>query len=756
MSGTRKQGGNEQQQPQTRRVMGRGPHMMGNIEKAKDVRGTFNRLVRYLGDYRIHLIVIAILTVVSSLLALAGPYLIGVAIDKNILTGDVEGLTRIALLLTGVYLFSGLVSMASGWVMAIISQRSLKKLRKELFEHIQTLSLSFFDKRMAGDLMSRLTNDIDAIGTAISSNVTTLMSSSITLIGILVMMFSLNIWLALASLFVFPIMIYVTAFIGGKTRSGFKELMTKRGSLNGIMQETISGQRVVIAFGQQESVNRKFTATNDDVKAVSIKANTYSMMMMPLISILSNANIAIVAGIGAWMTIEGMATVGLIATFITYSRRFADPLRRFSNIYNSIQSALAGAERIFEVLDTKPELTDTADAISVDSFEGYVEFNHVDFEYTPDVPVLKDISLKAEPGQTIALVGPTGAGKTTIVNVLTRFYDIKAGSIKIDGTEIRNIKKDDLRQQLGIVLQDVFLFSGTVMDNIRYGRLDATDEECVRAAEHANADSFIRRLPKGYETELSERAGNLSQGQRQLISIARALVADPAILILDEATSSVDTRTEIQIQEAFQRLMHGRTSFVIAHRLSTIRRANMVLVINDGEIIERGSHEELLEKKGFYYRVYMSQFKGTNGGDLEPIRLMPAEQTAPQFPQRGMPGMRRMGGMGNMGGMHGRGSTGSPHDNSSTSSPGSQGGMSGGPGMPEMRQRMMEAVKKFTEKGATSPDTALTIEELELPPMFEMMFKGPMGQMGPFKEHDGKYYVSQERLERMRERFGDS
>ena len=746
MSGTRREKDNPQQQPQTRRVMGRGPHMMGNIEKPKDARGALNRLVGYLGDYKIHLIVIAVLTVVSSLLGLAGPYLIGVAIDKNILTGDVEGLTRIALILTGVYLFSALVSMASGWVMAIISQRSLKKLRKELFEHIQTLSLSFFDKRMAGDLMSRLTNDIDAIGTAISSNVTTLMSSAITLVGILVMMFSLNIWLALASLIVFPIMIYVTAFIGGKTRSGFMELMTKIGSLNGIMQETIAGQRVVIAFGQQESVNRKFTATNDDVKAISIKANTYAMMMMPLISILSNANIAIVAGLGAWMTIEGMATVGLIATFITYSRRFADPLRQFSNIYNSIQSALAGAERIFEVLDTMPELTDAHDAINVDNFEGYVEFNHVDFEYTPDVPVLKDISLKAEPGQTIALVGPTGAGKTTIVNVLTRFYDIKAGSIKIDDTDIRGLKKDDLRQQLGIVLQDVFLFSGTVMDNIRYGRLDATDEECIRAAEHVNADSFIRRLPKGYETELSERAGNISQGQRQLISIARALVADPAILILDEATSSVDTRTEIQIQQAFQRLMHGRTSFVIAHRLSTIRRADMVLVINDGEIIERGTHEELLEKKGFYYRVYMSQFKGTNGGDVEPIRLIPAEQSAPQFPQRGVPGM---------GGMHGRGSTGGPHATSNTSGPGSQGGMSGGPGMPEMRQRMMEAVKKFTNKGATSPDTALSIEELELLPMFEMMLKGPMAQMGPFQEHDGKYYVSKERLERMRERFGD-
>ncbi len=722
-------------------MMGRGPHAMGSVEKPKDARGALNRLIRYLGDYKIHLAVITILTAVSSLLALAGPYLIGVAIDTTILVGDVEGLLRISLLLAGVYLFSALVSMASGWVMAIISQRSLKKLRKELFEHIQTLSLSFFDKQMAGDLMSRLTNDIDSIGRAISSNVTSLISSSITLVGILVMMFSLNVWLALASLIVFPIMIGLTAFVGGKTRAGFMDLMTRMGSLNSIMQETIAGQRVVIAFEQQESVNRKFTATNNEVRAINIKTSTYSMLMMPLMGILSNVNIAIVAGLGAWMTLQGMATLGLIATFITYSRRFADPLRQFSNIYNSIQSALAGAERVFEVIDTVPELTDASNAIGADDFEGYVEFENVDFEYDPGVPVLKDVSMKAEPGQTIALVGPTGAGKTTVVNLLTRFYDINDGSIKIDGNDIRKIKKDDLRRQLGIVLQDVFLFSGTVMDNIRYGRLDATDEECIRAAEFANADSFIRRLPKGYETELSERAGNISQGQRQLISIARALVADPAILVLDEATSSVDTRTEIQIQEAFRRLMRGRTSFVIAHRLSTIRRADMVLVINDGEIIERGTHEELIEKKGFYYRVYMSQFKGTNGGDLEPIQLMPAEQTAPQFHQRGMRGMRGMG------------STDNPGDKSSTAGPGGHGGMRGGPGMPDMMGRMMEIVETFREKGATSPEKALSVEELGLPPMFRMMMQSPMGQSGIFSEVDGKYYLSEAKLNDMQARF---
>jgi ATP-binding cassette subfamily B protein len=642
------------------------------------------------------------------------------AIDNAILVGDMDELVRITLLLAGIYLFSALVSMASGWIMAVISQNSLKKLRKELFEHIQTLSLSFFDRRLAGDLMSRLTNDVDSIGTAISQNATQLISSLITIVGIVVMMFILNVWLALASLTVFPFVVILTLFVSKRTRSGFRDLMMNKGMLNSVMQETIAGQRVVIAFEQQESVNRKFTSTNDIVKAVSIKANTYAMLIMPLVGIINNANIAIVAGVGSWMALQGMATVGLIATFLTYSRRFRDPIRQFSNIYNSVQSALAGAERIFEVIDTMPELTDAPDAINVNDFKGEVEFENVDFKYVPDVPVLKDVSLRAEPGQTIALVGPTGAGKTTIVNLLTRFYDIKDGNIKIDGVDIRKIRKDDLRRRLGIVLQDVFLFSGTVMDNIRYGKLDATDEECMQAAKLANADGFIRRLPQGYDTELSERAGNLSHGQRQLISIARALVADPDILVLDEATSSVDSRTEIQIQEAFQRLMSGRTSFVIAHRLSTIRRANMVLVINDGEIIERGTHRELLEKKGFYYRIYMSQFKGTKG-EFERISLAPSEKLTPPFPQHGPPSMHGMP------------------------------GVSGMYGMPDMfLERMFEVVEIFKEKGATSPEKALPLENLGLPPMFRMMMQGPMGQSGLFVENNGKYYLNEERFTQMR------
>jgi ATP-binding cassette subfamily B multidrug efflux pump len=596
-----------------RRPMGprHGPGAMGTIEKAENPRGALLRLVNYLSSFRTQLITIIIFTIISTLLSLAGPYIMSIAINQYIIPHDLQGLLRISMILAGTYIFSTILSMATGWIMASISQQSLMKLRKELFEHLQTLSVGYFDQKSAGDLMSRLTNDIDAINAALTQNVTQLISMGITLVGVIIAMFILNYRLAFASLIVFPIMIWFTAAIGTRIRDSFRGLQRNLGILNSVMQESISGQRVIIAFEQQEEVNKKFSAANQDVKAISIKAMTYAMMIPSLMGILSNANIAIVAGIGGYMVLIGLSNIGTIAAFISYSRQFANPLRQIGNVYNSIQSALAGAERIFEVIDTKPELEDTPDAVHVESFAGEVEFKNVNFSYVPNVPVLKNISLKAKPGQTIALVGPTGAGKTTMVNVLTRFYDIQSGSITIDGNEIKRIRKDDLRRQLGIVLQDVFLFSGTVMDNIRYGRLDATEQECINAAKLANADGFIRRLPQGYRTVLSERAGNISQGQKQLLSIARAIVADPSILILDEATSSVDTRTEIQIQQALLNLMKGRTSFVIAHRLSTIRNADQVLVINHGEIIERGTHNELLRKQGFYYNLYMSQFKGT-------------------------------------------------------------------------------------------------------------------------------------------------
>jgi ATP-binding cassette subfamily B multidrug efflux pump len=608
--GGQKDSGGQQRMPMGPR---HGPGAMGNIEKAKDPRSALIRLLDYLRPFRVHLVAIGLLTVAGTVLSLAGPYLMGIAIDQYIMVRDLAGLLRISLMLAGAYIGGALTSMAAGWIAASISQRSLMQMRKELFDHMQTLSLSYFDQHQAGDLMSRLTNDIDAISAALTQNVTSLISNGVTIFGVLALMLYLNVRLTLASLVVLPLMVVFTAVVGKRTRESFMGLQVNLGALNSLMQETVGGQRVVVAFDQQEAVTGRFNEVNQKVKDMGIRAMTYAMLVPPMMGILGDANIAIVAGLGAWMTLSGLATVGTIAAFISYTRRFADPLRQIANLYNSIMSALAGSERIFEVLDRDPEITDAEDAVHVECFEGAVEFRDVDFGYVKGVPVLKHVSLRAEPGQTIALVGPTGAGKTTMVNVLTRFYDIQSGSITIDGVDIRRIRKDDLRRQLGIVLQDVFLFSGSVMDNIRYGRLDATEEECIAAAKLANADGFIRRLPSGYRTELSERGGNLSQGQRQLLSIARAILADPAILVLDEATSSVDTRTEKQIQEALLNLMKGRTSFVIAHRLSTIRNADVVLVINKGEIIERGTHEELLAAGGFYHHMYMSQFKGTNG-----------------------------------------------------------------------------------------------------------------------------------------------
>jgi ATP-binding cassette subfamily B protein len=605
--------GKKEDQKTQQGMMRRGPRGMGNIEKAKDARRTTLRLINYLSEYKLRIGFVAVATIISTLIGLASPYLIGVAIDQYILPGDIPGLVSVTLLLAGVYIFTTLVATLNGLIMARVSQGSLMKMRKQLFEHMQVLSLSFFDKKQTGDLMSRLTNDIDAIGALLTQNVTQLIQNLLTLFGIIVLMFRLNIWLALASLIVFPIMVGLTAVIGKRTRIHFRNLQKQTGGLNGVIQETLDGQKIVIAFEQQDAVNMKFDELNQAVKETGVLAMTYAMTIPPIMGILSNANIAIVAGLGGWMTLQGLATLGTIASFIQYSRQFANPLRHFANMYNSIQSALAGAERIFEVIDEKPEILDVESPLNLREIDGEVIFENVDFSYTKGVPVLKKINLHAKPGETKALVGPTGAGKTTIVNVLTRFYDIQRGKISIDGKDICQVKKDDLRKNLGIVLQDVYLFSGTVMENIRYGNLNATDEECIAAAKLANADGFIRRLPQGYRTELSERAENLSQGQRQLLSIARAIIANPAILILDEATSSVDTRTEVQIQQALLNLMEGRTSFVIAHRLSTIRNANEVLVINNGEIIERGTHKELLEIKGFYYNLYMSQFKGKWG-----------------------------------------------------------------------------------------------------------------------------------------------
>ena len=589
-----------------------GPMARG-VERAKNPRETLTRLAKYLLVYKIELGLVLACIIGSSLMSLLGPYFIGVAIDQYITKGDIAGLARISLILLGVYVGGYLFQASQGWIMATASQKALSRLRQDLFNHLQTLSLSFFDKRIQGDLMSRLTNDIDVINVALTLNVTMIVSSVFSLGGILVAMFVLNTWMALSNLIVVPFMLLITFTIGKRTMKGFRGLQASMGRLNGQMEEVISGERVVQAFSRQDAILTNFEKDNNAYRQAAIKAMTWGFMIMPLINAMSYIGIAVVAGLGGWFVITGVATIGLVITFINYSRNFVQPLRQLADLYNNIQNALAGAERVFEIIDTVPEINDKPDAKSLGDIHGDVVFDNVDFSYDGKTPILEGISFHALPGQTIALVGPTGAGKTTMVNILSRFYDIQEGSIKIDGVDIRDVTGESLRRQIGTVLQDNFLFVDTVMENIRYGNLEATDEECIAAARLANADQFVSRLPAGYKTKLTERGSNLSLGQRQLLAIARAVVADPKILILDEATSNVDTRTEIRIQEALLRLMEGRTSFVIAHRLSTIRNADLVLVIDNGRIVERGTHESLLEQRGFYFSLYNSQFRGTNG-----------------------------------------------------------------------------------------------------------------------------------------------
>jgi ATP-binding cassette subfamily B protein len=608
--------------PEIRPGGGPGPggpagYLMREKERARDTRGTLLCLWDYLKRQRWALIATTLLVAVSSGLGLLGPYLMGKAIDDTILKGDIPGLARMALLMLSVHLTNSLVTWLQVYVMAAAAQRIVRDMRNDLFGKLQTLSVRFFDQRAHGELMSRLTNDIENISNVLNEGVTQLIASILSIFGVAAMMFVINVRLALVSLVTLPLMMYLSQWIAGHSRQGFRAQQKELGELNGIIEETVTGQRVVKAYVHEQAVIAQFDATNVNLRQASTRAQIFAGALGPLTNFVGNVGFAIVAGAGGWMAVQGLATVGTIAAFINYARQFSFPLNQIANLYNSIQSAIAGAERVFETLDESPEV-DAPDTQSLGQIRGDVVFDDVCFGYEEGVPVLKHVSLRAAPGQTIALVGPTGAGKTTIVNLLTRFYDVDSGRIAIDGVDIRRVAKDDLRHKLGIVLQDMFLFSDTVMENIRYGRLDASDEEVIAAAKLANADQFIHRLPQSYDTPLSERGSNISQGQRQLLAIARAALADPGILILDEATSSVDTRTEKNIQEAMLRLMEGRTSFVIAHRLSTIREADEILVINDGEIIERGTHEALLAQRGFYHNLYMSQFKGQHHPALEP------------------------------------------------------------------------------------------------------------------------------------------
>ncbi len=593
-----------------RNVLQRRSSVPVRIEKAQNPKQALVRLAGYLSPYKPQLIAVVITVLIYTVLGLAGPYLMGRAIDQFIGGKNIPGLINTVLLMLGAYLLSNGFTVVANWIMARISQFALRGLRRDLFTHLQSLSISFFDTHPAGGLMSRLTNDIDAINQAVSQNVTSLVASVLSMFGILIAMFVLNAWLALTSLLVVPIMFWFTQFVAKYTVKGFRDLQRELGNQNSIAEETFSGQKVIKAFRRNESVLSIFNAQNAIVFRAGVFANSYALLMMPLTTVLGHFFVVVLAGFGGWLALQGLVSVGIIATFINYGQNFVSPLRQLSNLYNSIQAALAGSERVFEIIDTEPETRDVEHPLPFESVRGDVHFQNVQFGYKKGVPVIKNFTLDVKAGQTIALVGPTGAGKTTIINLLTRFYDIQYGSITIDGMDIAQVRKADLRRHLALVLQDTFLFAETVMENIRFGRLDATDEECIAAAEQAEADHFIRQLPQGYQTNLLERAGNISQGQRQLLSISRAILANPAILILDEATSSVDTRTEARIQKSILRLMKGRTSFVIAHRLSTIRDADNVVVVNDGEIVEQGTHQELLDKKGFYYNLYISQFKG--------------------------------------------------------------------------------------------------------------------------------------------------
>ncbi|MCZ7553527.1 MAG: ABC transporter ATP-binding protein/permease [Anaerolineales bacterium] len=591
-------------------MMGRGPMRPARFETARDPRSALSRLAAYLLPFKTAILIVVALVLIYTLLGLLEPYLLGYAIDNFIATKDAAGLARISILLLVIYLLDNGFQAVSAWVMALVSQRALQRLRDDLFQHIQGLKIRFFDTHTTGELMSRLTNDIEAINQAVSQNVVSLIASALSMVGIVIAMFLMDVYLALATLIVVPLMLWFANFVARYTRKGFRDLQLELGGMNSVMEESISGARVIKAFRRNDSAVADFEEHNRKVFKAGVYANSYALLLMPITTQLGNLFAIVLAGMGGYLALKGLVTVGTIAAFISYSQKFVTPLRQIANIYNSIQAALAGAERVFEIIDTAPEAPDAPRAAALESVHGAVSFEDVGFGYLPGKPVIKDFNLQVAAGQTIALVGHTGAGKTTITNLLNRFYDVTSGSIKVDGIDLRQIKRADLRGQLGLVLQDTFLFSDTVMENIRYGRLDASDAEVIEAAKMAAADPFIRQLPQGYQTQLSERASNLSQGQRQMLSIARAILADPGILILDEATSNVDTRTEARIQSALLRLMAGRTSFVIAHRLSTIREADNVVVIDDGRIVEQGKHQELLDKGGFYHNLYFSQFKG--------------------------------------------------------------------------------------------------------------------------------------------------
>lgn len=586
---------------------GRGMYLGG---KAKNSKGTILRILSYLSPYKLGLLVVVLALIISSGLGVLNPWLFGYTIDNYIMKLDFDGASLIAILLIGVAFVSSVTRFISRYLLAVIAQRAIKRIRKDAFDNLQNLPIHYYDTNQPGDIVSRITNDVDLISNSLAGVVSQLISSIIALTGSLIMMFVINYALALVVLIFVPVMIVITAKISKVTRKGFSAQQKHLGALNGIVEESISGLKVIKLYSQENDVISEFEKKNDELKKAGFKAQVYAGIVMPIINFLNNLIYVIIVSLGGLLYISGRVaiTVGDISAITSYARQFIQPIANLSQLFNTLQAGLAGAERVFQLIDEKTEYEDDGE-MSAEKLKGLVEFKNTTFSYEADKPVLKNISFQAEEGKITAIVGPTGSGKTTIINLLNRFYDVDSGSIEIDHINILDYQKNTIRKKIGVVLQDTTLFSGTVYDNIIYGDFDCNKEQVISAAKMANAHDFIMKLPHGYDSEVYEGGQNFSQGERQLISIARTILSNPDILILDEATSNVDTRTEFKIQESMRLLMAGRTSIVIAHRLQTIRNASKIIVISEGKLIESGSHQELLDAKGFYHDLYTRQFK---------------------------------------------------------------------------------------------------------------------------------------------------
>ncbi len=597
--------------------MGRGGMMP--VEKAKDFKGSIKKLINYIGKYKIAIFIVMIVTTVSTVFNVIGPKILGkatTALSEGLMkkiagTGSID-FGRIGSILIAVlclYLASAMFNFIQGWIMTGVTQKVCYRLRKEISEKINRMPMKYFESRTYGEVLSRITNDVDTLGMGLNQSITTIISSTATMIGVLVMMLSISPLMTLIAIVILPISVGLISVVVKKSQRFFKTQQEYLGHINGQIEETYGGHLVVKSFNKEKTMVDEFNATNKVLYNSAWKSQFLSGMMQPIMMFVGNLGYACVALTGGLLAIQGVITIGDIQAFIQYVRNFTQPIQQIAQVINQVQSMAAASERVFEFLDEEEEDQIAANPVHFDEIKGEVEFKHVKFGYKEDQTIIKDFSAKVKPGQKVAIVGPTGAGKTTIVKLLMRFYDVNSGEILVDGHNIKDFNRRELRDAFGMVLQDTWLYKGSIMENIRYGRLDATDDEVINAAKAAHAHHFIETLPGGYDMELNEDASNVSQGQKQLLTIARAILADNRILILDEATSSVDTRTEIQIQKAMDNLMKGRTSFVIAHRLSTIKDADMILVMKDGDIVEQGTHEELLAKGEFYADLYNSQFE---------------------------------------------------------------------------------------------------------------------------------------------------